>query len=180
MYAMTAAHRNLPIPSYAKVTNLRNGRNVVVKINDRGPFNRNRLIDLSYAAAKKLGVTGSGTGYVEIRALNSKNDFGTKLASNDPIIETKATHKETKSTHREITHQKDTYIQVASLKHRQAANHLKHRIAQLTHQPVYIHKVRHGKSFTYKVNIGPIKSQEQNKLMAKLAHAGFNKVTKVG
>lgn len=69
MYAMTAAHRTLPIPSYVEVTNLRNGRKVVVRVNDRGPFHPDRLIDLSYAAAVKLGIDKSGTAPVEIRAL---------------------------------------------------------------------------------------------------------------
>lgn len=69
MYAMTAAHPTLPLPSYAKVTNLGNGKSVVVRVNDRGPFLRGRIIDLSYAAAYKLGIIGQGTGHVEVRAL---------------------------------------------------------------------------------------------------------------
>lgn len=70
MFAMTAAHRTLPLPSYVKVTNLRNGKTVVVRVNDRGPFLHRRLIDLSYAAAYKLGIIGSGTGYVEVSSLS--------------------------------------------------------------------------------------------------------------
>jgi rare lipoprotein A len=69
MYAMTAAHRTLPLPTYARVTNLRNGRSVVVKINDRGPFAHNRVIDLSYSAASRLEMLGAGTTLVEIEAL---------------------------------------------------------------------------------------------------------------
>jgi rare lipoprotein A len=69
MYAMTAAHPILPIPSYARVTNLRNGRQVVVRINDRGPFHSGRVIDLSYAAANRLGLIGSGSGEVEVDAI---------------------------------------------------------------------------------------------------------------
>ncbi|MGH8494798.1 MAG: septal ring lytic transglycosylase RlpA family protein [Gammaproteobacteria bacterium] len=69
MYAMTAAHRTLPLPTWAKVTNLRNGLSVVVKINDRGPFAHNRLIDLSYSAAKRLDMIADGTTMVEIEAL---------------------------------------------------------------------------------------------------------------
>jgi rare lipoprotein A len=70
MFAMSAAHTILPIPSFARVTNLDNGRTVVVKVNDRGPFLHNRLIDLSYAAAWKLGISGAGTGRVEVVALD--------------------------------------------------------------------------------------------------------------
>ena len=69
MYAMTAAHKTLPLPAYARVTNLRNGRSVVVRINDRGPFVANRIIDLSYTAAAKLDMLREGTTLVEVRAL---------------------------------------------------------------------------------------------------------------
>jgi rare lipoprotein A len=69
MYAMTAAHPILPLPSYARVTNLRNGKSVVVRINDRGPFHSDRLIDLSYAAAKRIGIIGVGSATVEVEAL---------------------------------------------------------------------------------------------------------------
>lgn len=70
MFAMTAAHRSLPIPSYVRVKNVKNGREIVVKINDRGPFKHNRLIDLSFVAAKKLGIADQGTAKVEIVALS--------------------------------------------------------------------------------------------------------------
>jgi rare lipoprotein A len=69
MYAMTAAHKTLPIPAYARVTNLSNGRSVVVRINDRGPFVDNRIIDLSYTAAHKLGMTQAGTAFVEVEVI---------------------------------------------------------------------------------------------------------------
>lgn len=69
MYGMTAAHKTLPLPTYARVTNLRNGRSVVVRINDRGPFVANRLIDLSWTAAAKLDMLREGTTLVEVRAL---------------------------------------------------------------------------------------------------------------
>jgi rare lipoprotein A len=69
MYAMTAAHKTLPIPAYAEVTNLRNGRKVVVRINDRGPFVGDRIIDLSYTAAAKLDMLSAGTAPVEMRVI---------------------------------------------------------------------------------------------------------------
>ena len=80
MYAFTAAHKTLPLPSFARVTNLDNGKSVVVRVNDRGPFHEGRVIDLSYAAAVKLGITQRGTGNVEVRALTSA-DQGNMLAS---------------------------------------------------------------------------------------------------
>jgi len=69
MYAMTAAHTTLAIPSYARVTNLANGKSVVVRINDRGPFHADRIIDLSYAAAYKLGYVNAGSAKVEVEAI---------------------------------------------------------------------------------------------------------------
>jgi rare lipoprotein A len=70
MYAMTAAHPILPIPSYARVTHLGSRRSVVVRINDRGPFHANRIIDLSYAAAYKLGIIQTGSAEVEVESIN--------------------------------------------------------------------------------------------------------------
>ena len=69
MYALTAAHRTLPISTDVEVTNLRNGKSIVVRINDRGPFVDRRIIDLSYAAGQALGLVGAGTGLVEVRAI---------------------------------------------------------------------------------------------------------------
>ena len=66
MFAMTAAHPTLPIPSYARVTNLKTGKSVVVRVNDRGPFHTDRIIDLSYAAASRIGIAGPGSGMVEV------------------------------------------------------------------------------------------------------------------
>jgi len=70
MYAFSAAHKTLPLPSYVRVTNLDNGRSVVVRVNDRGPFHDGRIIDLSYAAAVKIGVWPKGTARVEVRAID--------------------------------------------------------------------------------------------------------------
>jgi rare lipoprotein A len=69
MYGMTAAHKTLPIPCYARITNLSNGRSVVVRINDRGPFVGNRIIDLSYTAATRLDIVRTGTAFVEVRTV---------------------------------------------------------------------------------------------------------------
>lgn len=74
MYAFTAAHRTLPLPSYVRVTNLDNGRSIVVRVNDRGPFHSRRIIDLSYAAAVKLGYRQRGTARVRVEALVPDDD----------------------------------------------------------------------------------------------------------
>ena len=84
MYAMTAAHKTIPIPSYVKVTNLKNRRSVVVRVNDRGPFHDNRIIDLSYTAAVKLGIKKMGTGLVEVTTIEP----GAQSVSNEKIEKT--------------------------------------------------------------------------------------------
>ncbi|HSB49245.1 MAG TPA: septal ring lytic transglycosylase RlpA family protein [Burkholderiales bacterium] len=83
MYAMTAAHTTLPIPSYAQVTNLKNGRTVVVRVNDRGPFVDGRIIDLSYTAAHRLGIIAGGNAPVEVEAILPDGD-GRMVASTPP------------------------------------------------------------------------------------------------
>jgi rare lipoprotein A len=84
MYAMTAAHRTLPIPCYARITNLGNGRSVIVRINDRGPFASNRIVDLSYSAATKLDIVRPGTAFVELRTVGSLSDVATSSAESPP------------------------------------------------------------------------------------------------
>jgi rare lipoprotein A len=86
MYGMTAAHKTLPIPCYAEVTNLRNGRRVVVRINDRGPFVGDRIIDLSYTAAAKLDMLLAGTAPVEVRVLTpGRQSAGSALPPTTPV-----------------------------------------------------------------------------------------------
>lgn len=92
MYKMTAAHPTLPIPSYARVTNLKTGAQVIVRVNDRGPFHSSRIIDLSYTAALKLGYLGSGSGQLEVErllpadiiAMNKQRQNGTLAAATPP------------------------------------------------------------------------------------------------
>ena len=79
MYAMTAAHKTLPLPAYVRVTNLQNGRSIVVRVNDRGPFVGNRIIDLSYTAASKLDMLRNGTAMVEVRTLEP-------ISANTPLV----------------------------------------------------------------------------------------------
>jgi rare lipoprotein A len=81
MYAMTAAHPTLPLPSYARVTNLANQKSIIVRINDRGPFINDRIIDLSYTAAYKLGILGDGSAEVEVQSLNPNVSVNTIAAS---------------------------------------------------------------------------------------------------
>lgn len=87
LYKATAAHRTLPLPTYAEVTNLDNGRKVVVKINDRGPFHSDRIIDLSYAAALRLDIVNQGTGRVEVRAITFDGQDGNARLAKDTWLQ---------------------------------------------------------------------------------------------
>ncbi len=93
MFAMTAAHKTLPLPTYVKVTHLKNHKSVIVRVNDRGPFSENRIIDLSYAAATKLGVLGHGTAHVEVVSVDPRDHKHRPKHSHTP-----------KSHHPEATH----------------------------------------------------------------------------
>jgi rare lipoprotein A len=84
MYAMTAAHKQLPLPSYVEVTNLANGRKVIVRVNDRGPFKKSRVIDLSYAAAARLDMLGHGTAPVELRVVTPATPVRAVTTTTDP------------------------------------------------------------------------------------------------
>lgn len=92
MYAFTAAHRTLPLPSFALVTNVQNGASVVVRVNDRGPFHSGRIIDLSYAAAMKLGIVERGTADVEVRAV-SPDDKTFLMARHAPVAVPQPTNR---------------------------------------------------------------------------------------
>jgi rare lipoprotein A len=81
MHAMTAAHKTLPLPTYVRVRNLGNGKTIVVRVNDRGPFVSNRIIDLSYSAARKLDMIGTGTGLVEVEAITFGDQPGARVKS---------------------------------------------------------------------------------------------------
>jgi rare lipoprotein A len=85
MYSMTAAHPTLPIPSYARVTNLANNKSVVVRINDRGPFLHDRIMDLSYTAAHKLGIVGNGSSEVEVASIAPDAAVAATVAIADPV-----------------------------------------------------------------------------------------------
>ncbi len=91
MYAFSAAHKSLPLPSYVRVTNLANGKSVVVRVNDRGPFHAGRIIDLSFAAATKLGFTKQGTARVEVQALTPEEGRGNSRRTRTARVESPRT-----------------------------------------------------------------------------------------
>ena len=161
--AMTAAHKSLPLPTYLQVTNLRNGKKVIVKVNDRGPFVKNRLIDLSYAAAKKLDMTGTGTAPVSIVAITP----GFRLASNNSSIHRKSDQGYHKKT--------VPYIQLGLFKQRAAAQKLAIMVKRWTRSPVNVKTTSiHNRNY-YQVVIGPLpNSKNSQQLTHKLKLAGLN------
>jgi rare lipoprotein A len=155
MYAMTAAHKTLPISSYARVTNLENQRSVIVRINDRGPYHGNRVMDLSYAAAQKLDLEQAGTGAVEIKAIAPEQ----ALAQLQNAAEQQ---------------DKSVYLQVGTFGNKNKALKLQNKIAahQLP-QPEILPSTHQGATL-YKVQMGPIKSPESvHKLNIQLAKLGI-------
>lgn len=141
MYAMTAAHKTLPIPSYVKVTNLNNSQSVIVRVNDRGPFHGARIIDLSYAAALKLGYADNGTAKVRVEAINPADYQRNYVEA--PRIDNRQTPS------------KGTYLQIGAFGDFKLADGLKQEISSLTAFPVEIQKVDR----LFKVLVGPFDNQ---------------------
>ena len=155
MYALTAAHNTLPIPSYAQVTNLENQRSVIVRINDRGPFVGNRLLDLSYAAAKKLDLQEDGVGKVEIKAISSSQAL--------PKLQKSAENNES-----------NVYLQVGSFGSEQKALKLKNKISSHHLPQPKIRASKYKTATLYKVQMGPINSSDgADKLYEQLAEIGI-------
>jgi len=153
MYAMTAAHKTLPLPCYARVTNLRNGRSVVVRINDRGPFVANRLIDLSYSAAAKLDMIRDGTTLVEVRALTpSVPDVLTRTSAQPPPA---------------------LYVQAGAFTDQQNAQRLLARLRAAGLERAFIALPLQNGAHLYRVRLGPVESVAQfDELTARLNALG--------
>lgn len=166
MYAMTAAHKTLPLPTYVRVTHLENGLSVIVKVNDRGPFHDNRIIDLSYAAAKKLGVTANGTGAVEVVAINPETFQQNK--SYQPNIARSAAL----STYPAKNDYK-LYLQVGAFSSQENANKLQKRLSRMF-KAQQIHSDFASDKNIYRVRIGPLASVEDaDKLSVFLNNKGI-------
>ena len=154
MYAMTAAHKTLPLPCYARVTNLRNGKNVVVRINDRGPFVANRLIDLSYTAAARLDMLREGTTLVEVRVLSpSVPDVLTRSSAEPPPA---------------------LYVQAGAFADQQNAQRLLTRLQAAGLERAFIALPPPSGAHLYRVRLGPVESVAQfDELAARLAALGI-------
>jgi len=160
MYAMTAAHKTLPIPSYVRVTHLKNKRSVVLRINDRGPFHDNRIIDLSYTAAVKLGIQQMGTGLVDVEALGFDSAKMTKQKNNESS---------------EPKQQAVFYLQVGAYSSPDSATQLQSKLSLSEIKPLRIQRAQGQGNELYKVQVGPFYSEQQVKQKSeKLAQLGFS------
>ena len=152
LYAASAAHKTLPIPSYARVTNLANGRSVVVRVNDRGPFHGDRLIDLSYGAAVKLGYMEQGTAQVEVEVLN--------IAGVDDRRGAPGTHYR--------------YLQMGAYGAEASAMRLQSQLQAFLQVPVSVTEVDAGGKLLYRVRVGPMASAGEMALVQQqLSDGGY-------
>lgn len=175
MYTMSAAHKSLVIPSYARVTNLDNGRSVIVRVNDRGPFHGDRLIDLSYAAAKKLGYQGKGTARVEVAAITVRPDGSMTLAGK-PFPGSRAPLP--LERHETVAHSGDgvqaggngraLFLQLGSFSSRSPADTLLNRARHEVSNPVRVHSVDTASGRFHRVQVGPFHDTEEAERLQRL------------
>jgi rare lipoprotein A len=155
MYAMTAAHKTLPLPCYLQVKNLENGRSIVVRVNDRGPFHDDRIVDLSYTAAKKLDIVRTGTGYVEIRNI-------TPARQTVPVT---------------IVRRSDSaklYVQIGAFKNRANADKLLNSIDRPGLPDTRIRAGNLNDQPVYRVQLGPVETfGEAQRVIARLGEIGL-------
>lgn len=166
LYSMTAAHKTLPIPAYVIVRNLENGKEVIVRVNDRGPFHDDRIIDLSYAAAVKLGFSQKGTAMVEVEAINPRT-WGKPPVQPVPEIASKpATAQPTQAAPAPID-PNDYFVQVGAFKSLVSAQNLRSQIMSITTHPVKVNAAQMSGDF-YRVRIGPVILEQVQPLIGLL------------
>lgn len=159
MHAVSAAHKTLPLPSWVRVTNLSNGRSVVLRVNDRGPFVDNRLIDLSYAAARELDLIASGTGLVEVETIDFSRSHGVQAGAD--ATATPAT----------------LYMQIGAFSEPANAERLRQRVREQLASPVFVAIGESDRRTVHRVQIGPIGDvAEYDRLVAELAAIGVRDV----
>ena len=148
MYLVSAAHKSLPIPSFMRVTNLDNNRSIVVRVNDRGPFHGDRIVDLSYAAAMKLGYADRGTARVQLESIVVPG-----YEQNGPVVRRQVSSSEPLS----LNSQSEHYLQVGAFSELSAARDLSDRLRLMTDRPVFIRSVdSQSKGVLHRVRVGPV------------------------
>lgn len=176
MYQMTAAHKSLPLPTYVKVTNLENGRSATLKVNDRGPFHDNRVIDLSYAAAVKLGVAEKGTAFVEVEAVSARS------ASTRPPMMASAPAPTTPTTPvaqaspvaASAAQAQSLFLQVGAFSERPNAERLSAELGKVVPNRVHVREYNAAGQPVYRVQVGPIATVDSaDQLVAMLTDFGI-------
>jgi rare lipoprotein A len=169
MHKISAAHRTLPLPTFVEVTNLNNGKRLVVRVNDRGPFHDDRIIDLSYAAAVKLGFAEQGTAAVEVRALNIYH------AGNDTPTDTDPNRRGLGPDALE-----PTWLQVGAFSEQKGALAVHLRLRREGFDPVTIVTKHVQDRVIHRVRLGPFHSESALKNQAKrLIDVGFDPPVRV-
>ncbi|MGH8119254.1 MAG: septal ring lytic transglycosylase RlpA family protein, partial [Gammaproteobacteria bacterium] len=161
MNAMTAAHKTLPLPTYVEVINLENRKSIIVRVNDRGPFHDNRIIDLSYAAAAKLGIMARGTGLVEVHDIDPSRYTAARGGTPVPSVAIK-----------DVAMPR-FYIQVGAFGELMNAENLRAKVAVLGSHLVNISQAVVSGKKLYRVRIGPLESIDNaDQIVARLGDIG--------
>lgn len=168
MFAMTAAHKTLPLPSYVKVTNLENKRSAIVRVNDRGPFHNGRIIDLSYAAAHVLGVASKGTAPVAIELISPAKTAQKPVQKSAPS--TTAAHLNPGNTIKPAvtaSGSEQLYLQVGAFSALDSAQNLQAKLMAIINHPVSINPIAAKPHGLLRVIVGPFqKPEEMNQISA--------------
>ena len=171
MYGMTAAHKTLPLPCYVRVTNLQNGRSVIVRVNDRGPFVDNRIIDLSYTAAAKLDMLRAGTAMVEVRAIDPDQPV-------DPLTAPQGANLAVPQAASLPSPQQPSptlYVQAGAFSDPANASRLLTRLQGLNIGTAFIREAQVGTRHLYRVRIGPVADVPAfDRVVAALENAGLH------
>lgn len=167
MHALSAAHTTLPLPTLVRVTNMENGRSVVVRVNDRGPFAKDRLIDLSYAAARELGFVRQGTARVRVQTLDLP-------ASQAETASAPAAMEAAPDMRRSPPATGGIYVQLGAFGSRDNAERLRSRLLD-RYPAVRLHPMQVVDTLVYRVRIGPFsRMQHIEQTLLSLQDSGFN------
>lgn len=163
MHKMTAAHKTLPLPTYVRVRNLRNDKSVIVRVNDRGPFVHNRIIDLSYAAAARLDMIKDGTSLVEVTAINFEKPARDRpvRSANPPAPQADGTRSDTADSNSEHA----IYVQVGAFGERANARRRLGMLERGGIEDAFIHEEQVSGRTLYRVRIGPVADVVQYDLL---------------
>lgn len=163
MYELTAAHKTLPLPSFVRVTNTDNNKSTIVRVNDRGPFHNDRIIDLSWAAARKLDILKTGTAHVKLEVIHVDRNGTVTIGREEVKPKSDSSNNA-------------TFIQVAALADEQKVNELARGLAQLYQVPTYTPEA----DGIFRLRLGPLSGDiDPEKLLQDLRSSGFREAFKL-